>query len=289
MRRLLVLATALITMLGLGTQVAAAGPPSHRTPDLVALGDSFAAGTGNTPYSDQACARSESAAYSELLVRLRLVALQAFEACKGATTATTIPQVAAITADTDIVTVQALGNDFYFSTLAAYCLGAVPDATCHRDQLLAPIGETVQQLLDSIPVDAPAKLDALYGAIKARQATVGSNARVIVVDYGNPFPAPGGRVGPFCPTMDTEELGVATDFANALNAALRQAAGKWGYTFADAAPRFRGLDICGFVPAFFRPPGAPGASTGDPIPGSLHPNRLGQGIYAAVLAGRLYS
>src|SRR6478609_6979095 len=153
MRRLLVLATALITMLGLGTQVAAAGPPSHRTPDLVALGDSFAAGTGNTPYSDQACARSESAAYSELLVRLRLVALQAFD------------------------------NDFYFSTLAAYCLGAVPDATCHRDQLLAPIGETVQQLLDSIPVDAPAKLDALYGAIKARQATVGSNARVIVVDY----------------------------------------------------------------------------------------------------------
>jgi hypothetical protein len=48
------------------------------------------------------------------------------------------------------------------------------------------------------------------------------------------------------------------------------------------------LDICGFVPAFFRPPGAPGASTGDPIPGSLHPNKVGQGIYAAVLAGRLY-
>jgi lysophospholipase L1-like esterase len=297
MRRLLVLVAALITVLGLGNQVAAAGPPSHRTPDLVALGDSFAAGTGNTPYSDPACGRSAANAYSEVLDRLKLVTLQAFPACGGATTTQVIQQgqIDKITEDTDVVTVQALGNDFYFGLLVAYCLDAVPgipDVTCHRDQVLAPLGGiTVQQLLDSIAGRAPIALDTLYDTIAARIDAVHARARVVVVDYGNPFPDPSGRVGPFCPYMDSEELGVATDFANSLNVALKQASNRPNFTFANAAPRFRGLDVCGFAPAFYRV-GLPGLSlpsvlpNGDP--GLFHPNRIGQGIYAAVLAGRLY-
>jgi hypothetical protein len=278
-------------------QPAAAGPPSHRTPDLVALGDSFAAGTGNTPYLDQDCGRSKNAAYSERLQQVRLVTLQAFPACAGATTVTVVAQgqLDRITKDTDLVTVQALGNDYYFSLLATFCLASLEAPTCHRDQLLTPIGMTVQQLLDSIPATAPGKLDVLYGDIDQQIKKVGAKAKVIVVDYGNPFPTPTGRTSPFCPTLDKKELDVATAYADALNKALKQAARKWHFTFADAAPRFRGLDICGFGSAFFRPPSpdptvtVPGISPEDPIRGALHPNAVGQGIYAAVLAGRLYS
>lgn len=266
---------------------AAAGPPRHTSPDLVVLGDSFAAGTGNTPYINAACGRSKQAAYGERLEQLRLVTLQAFPACGGDTTVEVVGQVDAITQATDVVTVQALGNDYYFGKLAMLCIGA----DCSPGQGFGP--GTVGDLLASIPLTAPGKLDVLFGRISDRIALVHSKARVIVVDYGDPFPDPAGYVGPFCPYMTASELGVARDFAGALNTALKDAATKWKFSYADAAPRFRGLDICGFAPAFFRPtlpepyPQLPGTSS-DPS-GALHPNKLGQGIYAAVLAGRLYS
>ena len=289
--KVIVVATVVAASVVVGGQAAAAGPPRHQPPDLVALGDSFAAGTGNTPYTGPPqCGRSQYNAYSELLASVRLVTLQAFPACGGAKTTDVIAQgqIDRITKDTDIVTVQALGNDYYFSLLAGFCLASITAPTCHRDQMLPPPANmTVQQLLDSISLTAKDKLDTLYGAIDAQRTKVGSKAKVIVVDYGNPFPAPGSWVGPLCATMDSEELGVASDFANALNAALKQASNRPGYSFANAAPRFRKLDICGFAPAFFRPPGFPGASN-DPFPGALHPNKVGQGIYAAVLTGRLY-
>lgn len=267
-------------------QAAAAGPPRLTPPDLVALGDSFAAGTGNTPYVDDECGRSAKAAYSERLDQLRLVTLQAFPACGGDTTVEVAGQVDAITEATDLVTVQALGNDYHFGELARLCIGA----DCSPGQEFGP--GTVGDLLASIPLTAPDKLDALFKVISDRIATVHSKARVIVVDYGDPFPDPAGYVGPFCPYMSAAELGVARDFAGALNKALKESATRWQFAFADAAPRFRGLDICGFSPAFFRPAlpepyrQLPGAS-GDPR-GALHPNKLGQGIYAAVAAGRLY-
>ncbi|HEY7816368.1 MAG TPA: GDSL-type esterase/lipase family protein [Nakamurella sp.] len=296
--KVIVVATVVAASVVMGGQAAAAGPPRFQPPDLVAIGDSFAAGTGNTPYSDVACGRSASAAYSERLAQFRLVTLQAFPACGGATTQEVISQgqVDQITQDTDVVTVQALGNDYYFGLLVAYCLNAVPNipnVTCHRDQVLAPLGGiTVQQLLDSIPVTAPTALSVLNGAIKMRMAEVHSKAKVIVVDYGNPFPAPGGGVGPFCPYMDAEELGVATDFGGAINLALNNGASAAGFTFLNAAPRFRGLDVCGFAPAFYRVglPGLPQLPSVLPNtdPGLFHPNKVGQGIYAAVLTGRLH-
>jgi hypothetical protein len=288
MRRLLakiVVATAVVAAsLVVTGEAAAAGPPRHRTPDLVALGDSFAAGTGNVPYQadDGDCDRSRSAAYGEVLDRLRLVTLQGFPACQGATTASVLAtgQLDAITADTDIVTVQAFGNDAGFGTLAGLCLGS----DC---SLAGPNGALVQSILASIPAKAAA-LPPFFAAIQGRIDRVGSHARVIVVDYGDPLPAPGLRIGPFCGGLVTAgEPEVAQAFADGVNAALRDATPAH-FTYLNAAPRFRGLDICGLGTAFFRP-----AGFGAPQPGGargiLHPNRIGQGIYAAVLAGRLHS
>lgn len=285
---LVIVATVAASVVVAAAPVAAAGPPRHSPPELVALGDSFAAGTGNTPYADDICGRSAQAAYSERLAQLRLVTLQAFPACGGATTDQVIGQgqLNYITKDTDIVTVQAFGNDVKFSTLAGICLA--DDCS-----LNGPNGSTVRAILDGVSPTAKLKLGPFYQAIKTRITDVGSKARVIVVDYGNPFPAVGTRIGPFCPYITAGEPEVAQQFAGAINAELATAAKAAGFGFANAAPRFRGLDVCGFGTAFYRlgSPDLPWLPSVLPMtdPGLLHPNKLGQGIYAAVLAGRLYS
>lgn len=290
MRRLLAKFIVVATVIAASVVVtgqAAAGPPRHGPPDLVVLGDSFAAGTGNTPYSDQACGRSKVAAYGERLEQLRLVNLQAFPACGGATTDQVIAQgqLRYITKDTDIVTVQAFGNDVGFSTLARICLG--DDCSLNGTNRA-----TVRAILDGISSQAQLKLGPFYAAIKAQISEVGSKARVIVVDYGNPLPAAGATIGPFCPYITPGEPEVAQQFADSINAELAAAAAAAGFTFANAAPRFRGLDICGLGTAFYRlgSPAVPWLPSVLPLgdPGLLHPNKLGQGIYAAVLAGRLY-
>lgn len=284
--KLAVVATVVAASVLVSGPAATAGPPRHTPSDLVVLGDSFAAGTGNTPYQadDGDCDRSRSAAYGEVLDRLRLLKLQGFPACQGATTASVLSsgQLTAITAETDIVTVQAFGNDAGFGTLAALCLGS----DCSLTGINAAI---VHQILNDIPERASA-LPAFFAAIQHRIDDVGSHARVIVVDYGNPLPAAGARIGPLCGGLVTPgEADVAQQFADGVNQSLRDAAAPAGFTYLNAAPRFRGLDVCGLASAFFRPPGLPGAPAPGGERGVLHPNQLGQGIYAAVLAGRLYS
>ncbi len=285
MRSLLAKLTVVVVMVAAsvvaGAGVAAAGTTGHRPPNLVVLGDSFAAGTGNTPYQpdDGECDRSKSDAYGELLARFRLVTLQAFVACQGAkTTDVLATQLGAITADTDVVTVQAFGNDAGFGLLAGYCL--TQDCS-----LNGPNGATVNGILAAVPTVAAQTIPPLFTAIKGK---VGPRTRVIVVDYGDPLPTPGTRIGPFCSGLITAgEPEVAQQFADAVNTELATAAARYGFTYANAAPKFRGLDICGLATAFFRPAG-PGAPTPEGYRGALHPNKIGQGIYAAVLTGKLY-
>jgi len=286
-RRFAIVTVALLAIVGLAAPEASAQSPRHFHPrDLVALGDSFAAGSGNTPYIDEACGRSATAAYSEVLARYRLVNLQAFVACGGATTAQVWglgphnepPQINSITGDTDVVTVQALGNDFFFGALAAFCV----QLECAPNETVPGTPVTVQNILDSIAAESPERLRVLNTAIQTQIRSVGSNARVIVVGYANPFPDPNGPVGPLCPYMSAVELGVARDFDNALNEQLKKAAGEFGFTYVDPGGFFRGLDVCGLTPAFF-PPGVPSGAGG-----TLHPNQLGQGLYAAAIAWRLF-
>ncbi|MEP6560733.1 MAG: GDSL-type esterase/lipase family protein [Nakamurella sp.] len=171
------------------------GGLSHR-PDLVVLGDSFAAGVGNQPYqpgTQTTCKRS-GAAYGPQLDRWGLVNLQAFVACSGATTEQVwgpgrdgVVQIDSITPDTDLVTIGALGNNFHFGDISALCLLA----DCSRDKDLVPpnlgppSGITVGQVLDSIPLLAPGQLDTLYQAIKGKLRPGG---KVLVVEYAAPSP-----------------------------------------------------------------------------------------------------
>ena len=287
-RRLAVVIVAVVVTLGMASPVAMAGPKHSELPNLVVLGDSFAAGSGNPQDYDGDCGRS-NAAYGPLLEDRGVVTLQAFPACGGATTVDVIEdQLSNITADTDIVTVQALGNDFYFGALVALCLQSV----CNRDTpLTADNPMTVQDVLDSITGPAGHRaLQKMFIAIKQRIKMVKADAKVFVIGYANPFPPPDSPVGPYCPGppndyMTTEELGVAQSFKDALNKQLQDSAKRLGFRYVDADPAFDGRDVCGLDTAFFRPPGLPG-SAGD-AGGTLHPNALGQAIYADVIGQRI--
>lgn len=286
------------TVVGIVSLVpAAAGRPWHRDPpDLVVLGDSFAAGTGNMPYEDPDCGgRSLYDSYGKYLGAFGVVRLQAVAACGGATTTEVVPQLSSITADTDVVTVQALGNDFYFGAFAQLCITDTPAPCVPGATLPLPNGPvlTVQQALDMILADGAGKLDALYDAIDRRLRELHQRATVLAVGYVNPYPPPTEANAARCRAifvgMSVEELSVAQTFANRLNTQVRAVAASHHYRYVNAAPWFTGRDVCSPVTAFYRP--LPTAAGGPPPGGEsgiLHPNRLGHAIYAAAVGARLY-
>lgn len=268
-------------------------------PTLVVLGDSFASGVGNPPYFDatDTCKRSE-AAYGELLARYRFVTRQAFVACSGAKTtdvadptATGPRQVDSITADTDIVTVQVLGNDFFVGTLEAMCFAPAPSPLNCKSTTVVPFppghpsfGKTVGEIVASIRELGPGKLDIVFQAIKHRLVKPG--ARVLVLDYPNIV----GSGGVNCAELTSEELVVARQIVIDLNAVIKDRALSHDFEYVSTEPWFRGLDACGFLNGIYPPilPGTTPAASPD-VQGPLHPNRLGHLILAAAVLGRLYS
>ena len=172
MQRAAIVVTAATLACGALAGQASALHPAAAPPDLVVLGDSFAAGTGNMPYENPDCGgRSMFDSYGKYLAAVGVARLQAVAACGGATTTEIAPQLPRITADTDAVTIQALGNDFRFGDIARLCIFA----TCDPGALLpsAPAA-TVQQMLDGIETDGDEKLRVLDAAIDARIQEVGS-------------------------------------------------------------------------------------------------------------------
>ena len=108
------------------TVTTAAKPAIPAGATYVALGSSFAAGSG-IPVQTGVCGRSESN-YPNLVaadLELKLVDVS----CAGATTANVLdtpqgdtpPQINAVTADTKLVTVTAGGNDIGYSVAAISC------------------------------------------------------------------------------------------------------------------------------------------------------------------------
>lgn len=283
-------ATAIVA--GPGAPVAAAARPSHHAPlDLVVLGDSFASGVGNTPYLPYSgeCKRSK-AAYGPTLARLDGVRLQAFVACSGATTTEVSgigpnkerPQINSINRRTDVVTVQALGNNYFFSEISAICLKGECTPTTPLTN-----GKTIKEVIDSIPETGPRLLDALYRKIHHRLRTTGSHARVIVTDYPSLF----GDGGGVCSTVMTPgELMIAEQMVTALDRVIKDAARRHHFRYAPVRALFEGRDLCSATPAIylFTSPGSAGAPAEDPQ-GALHPNGFGQLLYALAIGRQLPS
>jgi hypothetical protein len=210
--------------------VAAATAPDQ----YVALGDSYAAGNGTQwPDLSLSCYRS-SLAYAPIIAKARPNTSLSFKACSGAETGdVTGGQTAALSADTDFVTLSIGGNDVGFTDLILSCFNTWDEPFCRS---------TVSKVNTRIDTELPAKLDATYADIRARAP----QAKVMVVGYPKPF---GASVA--CAQaqgVSRTEAPLLNDVAGHLDQVIQGRAAAAGFTFIDPVAAFTGHDVCAATP-----------------------------------------
>lgn len=227
-----------------------ASSPAAPPGDLyVALGDSFTAAP-LVPETDtsEACLRSD--ANYPRLVAAELPGTELVDvSCVGATSesmtapqrvgsATAPPQLDALTADVDLVTLGVGGNDFdLFTILLGQCLrlgpGADPGASC-RDRNAGPDGDVLLELVRQIET----RVASVVTEVRDRAP----RARVVVVTYPQLLPDTG-SCPDLVPLADADYVYV-TDINQALSQALADGATGAGADVADLYAASAGHDIC---------------------------------------------
>jgi lysophospholipase L1-like esterase len=251
MRALRVLLTLLLLAVAAlaTTGVASAAPAKY-----VALGDSYAVGVGTYTYDTPATdCRRGPLAYSRLWAAAHPSTTYVEASCSGATTADVInTQMASVTPDTTLVTVQVGGNDVGFVSVLENCILTLSDQDCVNGVNAAEAA--AQNVL-------PGELAATYAAIRAHAPS----AKVVVVGYPR-FYKIGGNCGIFG-LSDTERsaLNAGSDVIAGVLAAQAASA---GFTFLDGRTAFAGHEICS---------GSEWLTSlqWDKIDESYHPNALG--------------
>ena len=260
----------------LAPRPAGAGSSPAERNDYVALGDSYTAGPGipnQTPESG-GCGRSDHN-YPHLVAAGLGVARFTDVSCGSATTAhmvesqplpgglTNGPQLAALSAGVDLVTLGIGGNDIGFGEIIL---------TCASRSLLLPVTAPCRrhytrdgdELGDRIAATAP-KVAAVLAAIRERAPA----ARILVVGYPVILPAAGPGCWPLVP-IAVGDVAWLRAVQGRLNAMLADQAAAAGATFVDTYSSSVGHDVCrlpgrkwveGFVPTA---PASP-----------VHPNALG--------------
>jgi lysophospholipase L1-like esterase len=205
--------------------------------DYVAMGDSFSAGPfiGTMRTDPEGCARSKDN-YPAFLADWLDVASYTDVTCSAATTAdlyapmtlfnggTTRPQIDAVSADTDLVTIGIGGNDFGIYDSLITCQRPGP-AVCAVDQLRT---------------DARKVAGRIEQAVR-RITKVAPDAQVYVVGYPDILPTEGtcNAVG-----VTADVLGPVTEVAGLLNASLREGATAAGASYVDMEAVSNGHDVC---------------------------------------------
>jgi lysophospholipase L1-like esterase len=244
---LAVLATASLPVL---TASASASADPQKVTRYVALGDSYtAAPLVPTIIPANGCFRSTNN-YPHVVARTLGVPDFVDASCSGAQTKDMFssqlpgvaPQLDAVTADTDLVTLGIGGNDSQvFGTLVGFCPTLAPSdptgAPCRdamrsggQDRLLAAVADTKQHILGVID------------AIKQRAP----HARVVVVGYPELLPRQG-----TCPTLmplATGDYRYGNQVNQRLTWALREAAAQEHVDYVDAWQASQGHDICSADP-----------------------------------------
>ena len=206
------------------------------TIDYVAMGDSFSAGPfiATMRTDPQGCARSRSN-YPAFLADWLDVASYTDVTCSAATTAdlyapmttfdggTAPPQIDAVSADTDLVTIGMGGNDFGIYD------GLI---TCQQPGSVCPVAQ--------LGADARKVAGRIEQAVK-RITKVAPDAEVYVVGYPDILPTEGtcNAVG-----ASAEVLGPVTEVAGLLNASLRKGAEAAGASYVDMEAVSEGHDVC---------------------------------------------
>jgi lysophospholipase L1-like esterase len=260
LRRLLVTAAAMAAGL---TGLAGPEAARARTPEYVALGDSYASGVGSREYyvGSGDCQRSPHAYPVEIAARLG--AALRFRACSGATVADVVDQLGALDAGTRYVSVQVGGNDAGFTRVLLECAKPAWAQDC---------AGYVREARAFINASLPDRLAGLYARINNRSPS----ARVVVVGYPRLFHDEDCNAGTWFSSADREVL---NDTADLLNRRLSATAAEAGFAFANPTRAFLGHAVCD------TPEWVNGLSS--PVTESYHPNRAGQDGYAHLVARRL--
>ncbi|MFD3373522.1 MULTISPECIES: SGNH/GDSL hydrolase family protein [unclassified Streptomyces] len=269
-----------------GATAASASAPSTstaRTVNYVALGDSYASGPGIPTQVDSACARSDRN-HPSLLAAARNWQLTDVS-CSGATTTALAgpqgaqpPQLDALGADTDVVTLTIGGNDIGFSRNLATCAGLTSkDPTGNPCQAFFTSGGTDQ--LEQRVNDTAPKIAAALDAVRQRAP----HAKVLVVGYPDLFPDDGvGCTGSAVP-LAAGDFAYLRDTEKKLNAMLASQASANGAGYVDTYTPTVGHDMC-------KPAGErwiePLVPEGPAAP--AHPNAQGQQTMAATVERALH-
>ncbi|MEU5659822.1 SGNH/GDSL hydrolase family protein [Streptomyces sp. NPDC047737] len=194
--------------------------------NYVALGDSYASGTGAGNYSDALCTRSRNA-YPALWAEANDPASFSFVACGGAKIPDVLDdQVSALDEDTTLVSLSIGGNDSGFASTMLSCQYSTQSA-CER--ALATAGQYVVNEL-------PGELDSLYATVRAEAP----RADVVVIGYPHLYKEGGLCLGGLSSAKRTA-INKGSDLLNETIAARAAAA---GFAFADGRPAFDGHEIC---------------------------------------------
>ncbi|HHU67693.1 SGNH/GDSL hydrolase family protein [Corynebacterium sp.] len=221
-RRLLpLLAAALLTACGTTPEPAPSVPSAPPEPapatHYVALGDSYAAmGSRSAPTSGpEHCYRSADN-YPSLLLADPLIPAGEDASCSSAVTADIPAQAAALTPDTDLVTLSIGGNDIRFGDIAGCFLRALNEPVDCPALLDVPVHELLTAL--------PAELDGVYDLIGQRSP----GARVIATGY---LPLVSAGECPELATVPEEQRAWAVDVTAEINTVVREAAERHGAEF----------------------------------------------------------
>ncbi|HEY0453088.1 SGNH/GDSL hydrolase family protein [Actinophytocola sp.] len=246
--------------------VGIAGPasadPTVAAGKYVALGDSYASGTGAGSYGDSGGCKRSANAYAQLWANSHAPAAFSFVACSGAVTSDVLAnQVGAITPDTELVTISIGGNDAGFANVMTDCNLGSDDTCVSRNQEAQNFART----------ELPGRLDGVYTEIRNRAP----GARVVVLGYPHIYTLNGDcSVG-----LSETKRAAINQSADVLAEVVSGRAGAFGFDFVDARSAFAGHEIC-----------APGGdwwlhSVTWPVDESYHPTAGGQsgGYYAALV------
>lgn len=232
------------------------GRPTQERAQYVAMGSSFAAGPAisrtaeNSPWF---CARSTDN-YAHQLARLRGLSLVDVT-CGGATTKSILeggqvlqpPQIEAVSAETELVTVTIGGNDIGYlgNMMAMGCNASTP-------WYLRVIGcktRSVEDIEQGLP-KVREQLAAIINEVHRRAP----NARIVLVNYQTILPESGtcDRLG-----LNQEQVAEMRGVAEQLASATQSVAEEHGALLMDAARTTQGHDVCAEEPWMngMRPPG----------------------------------
>ncbi|WP_171074644.1 SGNH/GDSL hydrolase family protein [Nonomuraea basaltis] len=243
------------------------------TSRYVALGDSYASGSGLSGQQDSQCARSNRS-YPALLA---LVYKSSFKnaTCTGATTrsiwnhqGSKPPQANSLSADTTLVTLTIGGNDIGFSEIIATCISG---ATNNRNGNPCEkyYGDQLRQRIEKL---SP-RIGAVLQDIKRRSP----RARVLLVGYPSLLPANGADCKWESVPFAKGDIPYLDRTVFQLNEMLRQQAAWNSTTYVDLYTATKGADMCQPANKRFIEPVMPlGAK-------SAHPNLTGHVMMTAFI------